>query len=171
MNGRKKRTPRRTIKKRSRTRITPRAVIVICLLAAFLVAGTFFAAQQHFYVVDYGMKNSRLKKQIDDLEAEKRRLLLAREVALSPAELKRAAKRLGVVPSTATSDETVKVSSIVKEKAMPPKPAQNEEASSEGNPFVVKTAATAPNGGETRERKAAAKPLAERGESRQRIAN
>lgn len=171
MNGRKKRTPRRTNKKSPRTRITPRAVIVACLLSAFLVAGTFFAAQQHFYVVDYGMKNSRLKKQIDDLEAEKRRLLLAREVASSPAELKRVAKRLGVVPSSASSDEAVKVSSIVKEKALPPKPAQNEETSSEGNPFVVKTAAAAPSGGEKRERRAPSKQLSERDGSRARTAN
>jgi hypothetical protein len=136
-------------------------------MAAFFVTGVFFAAQQHFYVVDYGMKNSKLKKQIDELEAEKRRLMLAREVALSPAELKRTAKRLGVVPSSAQSDEAVKVSAAVKEKAVPPKPAGQESSSSETNPFIVKTAATAPTGADARDRKAAAKP-AERGESRPR---
>jgi hypothetical protein len=45
--------------------------------------------------MDYGMKNSRLRKQIDELQAEKRRLLLAREVSLSPMELKKAVKKAG----------------------------------------------------------------------------
>jgi hypothetical protein len=52
--------------------------------------------------MDYGMKNSRLRRQIDDLEAEKRRLLVAREVSLSPAELKRAAKKAGLAEALET---------------------------------------------------------------------
>ncbi len=48
------------------------------------------------------MKNSRLRKQVDDLETEKRRLLLAREVAQSPNEIKRAALKHNVSPSSAT---------------------------------------------------------------------
>lgn len=156
--------------RRSRRCIDPRSLPVVGLMAAFLVTGLFFAAQQHFYVVDYGMKNSKLKKQIDELEAEKRRLMLAREIALSPAELKRTAKRLGVVSSAAQNDETVKVSAAVKDKAAPPKPVEQENGSSETNPFIVKTAAAAPSGSDLRDRKAAVKPPAERGESRPRTA-
>ena len=45
------------------------------------------------------MKNSRLRKQIDDLESEKRRLLLAREVSLSPAEIDRRRPQASRPPS------------------------------------------------------------------------
>ena len=41
------------------------------------------------------MKNSKLRKQLEDLESENRRLLLAREVSLSPAEITRTARNLG----------------------------------------------------------------------------
>ena len=42
------------------------------------------------------MKNSRLRKQVDELETEKRRLQIAREVAMSPNEIKRVAKKIGL---------------------------------------------------------------------------
>jgi hypothetical protein len=71
------------------------AVVIICGVA--LAAGFFFAARQHFLSMDMGFKNSKLRKQLEDLESEKRRLLLAREVSLSPIELKKAAR---VVAST-----------------------------------------------------------------------
>ncbi|MBA3770415.1 MAG: hypothetical protein H0X08_07970 [Blastocatellia bacterium] len=66
------------------------------LMGAIIVSGFFFAARQHFLSWDYGMKNSRLRKQLDDLETEKRRLLLARENSSSPTEVKRSAKKLGL---------------------------------------------------------------------------
>lgn len=69
--------------------------ILTIVCACMLAVGFFFAAKQHFSAMDYGMKNSELRKQVQGLETEKRRLLLAREVALSPAEIKRSAKNLG----------------------------------------------------------------------------
>lgn len=66
---------------------------VVC--ACVIAAGFFLAARQHFNTMDYGFKNGRLRKQVDDLQTEKRRLLLAREVSMSPSEIKRAAKNLG----------------------------------------------------------------------------
>lgn len=66
------------------------AVVLICGLA--LAAGFFFAARQHFLSMDLGFKSSKLRKQLDDLESEKRRLLLAREVSLSPMELKKVSR-------------------------------------------------------------------------------
>ena len=66
---------------------------VIC--ACVVAAGFFLAARQHFNTIDFGFKNGRLRKQVDDLQTERRRLLLAREVSMSPAEIKRAAKNLG----------------------------------------------------------------------------
>ncbi|MBK9768460.1 MAG: cbb3-type cytochrome oxidase assembly protein [Chloracidobacterium sp.] len=65
------------------------AVVIVC-------TGFFVAAGQHFWSMDYGIKNSRLRKQLDDLETEKRRLLLSREVSVSPGQVKQAAKRLGI---------------------------------------------------------------------------
>ena len=66
---------------------------VVC--ACVLAAGFFLAAKQHFNTMDYGMKNSSLRKQVEDLQTEQRRLLLAKEFAMSPTEIKRSAKNLG----------------------------------------------------------------------------
>jgi outer membrane biosynthesis protein TonB len=61
-----------------------RTVILTLLCACVLAAGFFYAARQHFSTIDLGLKNSKLRKQIDDLESERRRLVLAKEVSLSP---------------------------------------------------------------------------------------
>src|SRR5687768_1133977 len=68
------------------------AVICACVVAA----GFFFAARQHFTSMEYGLKNSKLREQLQNLEAEKRRLLLAREVAHSPVAISKAARGLGM---------------------------------------------------------------------------
>src|SRR4029078_6038916 len=90
-------TSRRTANKNRKapTRWTTWVLIVICGL--MFARGFFFAGRQHFSSMDYVMKNSRLRRQIDDLEAEKRRLLLAREVSLSPADIKKAVRKVGLV--------------------------------------------------------------------------
>jgi hypothetical protein len=75
-----------------------------CVLTLFcgllLITGFFFAARQHFSSIDYSIKNSRLRKQLDELEADKRRLVLAKEIALSPAEIKKVAKKIGFTETT-----------------------------------------------------------------------
>ncbi len=80
-----------------------------CLLTLvcglILVVGFFFAARQHFASIDFSIKNSRLRKQIEDLEAGKRRLILAKEIALSPAEIKKAAQKIGFREMTASNIE------------------------------------------------------------------
>jgi hypothetical protein len=70
-------------------------VIVIC--GCIIAVGFLFAARQHFVSMDLGMKNSKLRKQLEDLETENRRLTLAREIALSPIEMTRTARSLGFV--------------------------------------------------------------------------
>lgn len=70
------------------------AAAVACTV---LVAGFFLAARQHFSSVDFGIKNSRLRRQLDELQSEKRRLLLTKEVTMSPGEVRKAAKRVGFV--------------------------------------------------------------------------
>jgi hypothetical protein len=63
-----------------------RSVLLTLICACILAAGFFYAARQHFSTIDLGLKNSKLRKQIEDLESERRRLVLAREVSLSPVE-------------------------------------------------------------------------------------
>ena len=70
-------------------------LMFVCI--AMLATGFFLAARQHFSSMDFGMKNSRLRKQVDQLEAEKRRLMLAKEISLSPTEIKKAAKKAGML--------------------------------------------------------------------------
>ncbi len=72
-----------------------RFFILTIICACILAAGFFFAARQHFATMDFGLKNSKLRKQIEDLESERRRLILAREVSLSPMEITQTAERLG----------------------------------------------------------------------------
>lgn len=90
--------------------------VVIALCGCVLAAGFFLAARQHFTSMEFGMKNSQLRKQLEDLESEKRRLLLAREISLSPAEITRTARSLGFYDvgggtssfAVSASDKTVK---------------------------------------------------------------
>jgi hypothetical protein len=66
-----------------------RLVLFTAICACVLAAGFFFAARQHFSTIDLGLKNSKLRKQIDDLESERRRLVLAKEVSISPIQMAR----------------------------------------------------------------------------------
>ncbi|MER3632542.1 MAG: hypothetical protein C4325_10600, partial [Blastocatellia bacterium] len=70
-------------------------VMITLIAAAILAFGFFLAARQHFSAMELSFRNSAMRQQLSDLEAEQRRLLLVREVARSPAEIKRAAARLG----------------------------------------------------------------------------
>ncbi len=112
------------------------SLMIVCGL--LMVSGFFFAGRQHFSSMDYGMKNSRLRKQIDDLQAEKRRLLLAREISLSPAEIKRAAKKVGFSDSAEAQPEIVQAATSTKQKAVP------ATAAASIKPMVVKTASVSP---------------------------
>lgn len=103
-----------------------------CLLTLgcglILVTGFFLAARQHFSSIDFGIKNSRLRKQIENLEGDKRRFILAKEIALSPAEIKKAAQKLGFREMTASNIEVYRPVNNTKEKSKPlliEKPKQN----------------------------------------------
>ncbi len=91
-----------------------------CLLTfgcgAILIVGFFLAARQHFSSIDFGIKNSRLRQQIENLEGDKRRFQLAREIALSPAEIKKAAQKLGFREMTASNIEVYRPAKDAKEK-------------------------------------------------------
>lgn len=102
-------------------------LLVVLFCGAVLATGFFFAARQHFTSMDLGMKNSKLRKQVDDLEAEKRRLLLAKEVALSPIEIGKASR--SVVPRAAMVQQIAQV--------QPNEKSKGDE--------IIKTAATKPS--------------------------
>ena len=121
--------------KKHRARWQTYLLMAICLLT--LVSGFFFAGRQHFSSMDYGMKNSRLRRQIDELQAEKRRLMLAREVSLSPAEIKKAVKRAGLIAPVTPNSEIAQVASVTRDKAVPANPAQ-------AKPMIIKTSAVSP---------------------------
>ncbi len=90
-------------KKKSSNRKSPipwRYCVLTLICGLILVTGFFFAARQHFSSIDYSIKNSRMRRQLDELEAGKRRLLLAKEIALSPAEIKKVAKKIGFVEAS-----------------------------------------------------------------------
>lgn len=77
-------------------RPTPWLYIFLTILcSAFLATGFFFAARQHFASMNLGMKNSKLRKQIEAMETQNRQLVLSREVATSPMEMKRNAVSRG----------------------------------------------------------------------------
>ncbi len=82
-----------------------RYCILTLTCGLILVVGFFFAASQHFSSIDFGIKNSKLKKQIEELETDKRQLILAREIALTPSEIKKAAKKIGFTEMTASNIE------------------------------------------------------------------
>ena len=121
--------------RRSRRRMWPAVFACVTVLAC----GFFFAARQHFSSMDFGMKNSRLRKQIDDLESEKRRLLLAREVSLSPAELKKAALKAKVAIADAITPEVAALTGNEKPTA-PVAPTVAKATAA--NQLITKTVAT-----------------------------
>ncbi len=134
----KKRTGRATQQANGKRRIRTYLLMLVC--GAVLVSGFFFAARQHFSSMDLGMKNSKLRRQIDELQAEKRRLLLAKETSLSPAELKKAAKKAGVgEPIETAPPEVSQITATGKEKAE-----QSVKDAPTAASLVVKTAMTSP---------------------------
>lgn len=110
--------------RRERDPIPWRYCFLTLVCGVLLVGGFFFAARQHFSSIDFGIKNSSLKKQIEELEAEKRRLLLSKEIALSPAEIKKAAKKLGLTEMTASNIEAARQND---EKTAKPSTAKTSE--------------------------------------------
>jgi hypothetical protein len=105
-------------------------VLLTIACAAFLATGFFFAARQHFAAMDLGMKNSTLRKQIEEMEGQKRQLVLAREIVRSPSEMKRIAANKGfrqrdavaVAASMMTSDKPlVERTALVNSSANGPK--------------------------------------------------
>lgn len=94
-------------------------ILLVLVCACVVATGFFFAARQHFTSMDYGIKNSKLREQLRSLEAEKRRLMLAREIASSPLAIRKAALGLGLRNSAEVATAAIPVAA----KASPERPA------------------------------------------------
>jgi hypothetical protein len=128
-----KRIPLETDKSEPWKRVSSLVAAAACGL--ILISGFFFAARQHFSSMEYGIKNSRLRKQADDLRAEKQRLLYTREVAISPNEIKRAAKKAGMFDSRPQTAPVAEMASVRRET----KPS----AAQESKPTIIKAGSPA----------------------------
>lgn len=140
----KRSLPKKTTKEkihREKDPIPWRYCLLTLLCGTFLVGGFFVAARSHFASMDFGIKNSSLKKQLEDLESEKRHLLWLKEKALSPAEIKKAAKKLGLTETTANNFQTFGGKIEAKpEKADP----SAKKADEKPKPLVERTVDTKP---------------------------
>jgi hypothetical protein len=114
--------------KRQRDPLPWRYCLLTLVCGLILVGGFFYAARQHFSAMDLGMKNAKLRQQKDEFHSEQRRLNLAREISLSPAEIKKAAKKIGFQEFAPTAIEVVsrKIESVnpLAEKKSDDKPKQ-----------------------------------------------
>lgn len=119
--------------RREREPVSLKYVLLGAVCGIILVVGLIGAARQQFASINYGIKNAKLKKQVDELKSEQRRLQLNREVAMSPAEIKRAARRIGFTEMTAQNIQTFEANREAK-----------EEFSKTIQPKVLKTAMTLP---------------------------
>jgi hypothetical protein len=118
-------------------------LVIVC--ACVVAAGFFFAARQHFTSMDYSIKNSKLREQLQNLETEKRRLILAREVAVSPLAIRKAAGSLGLRKlSEVAAVQTSNKESLAKMEAGTPTLTRMSVTKSSVNPNVEKTVMVAP---------------------------
>ena len=127
-------------------------MLLVTVCACVVAVGFFFAARQHFTSMDYGIKNSKLREQLQNLETEKRRLLLAREVASSPLAIRKAATAIGLRQNSEVAAVQIAATKTTAPAAVPVKAATK----SSDTPVVVRTVLTAPvaakSTGETRSR-------------------
>jgi hypothetical protein len=116
------------------------ATATVCCVV--LVAGFFFAARQHFSSMEYGLQNSRLRRQLDELQSEKRKLLVTREVSLSPIELRKAVRRIGFMDSPANHNDGIRTENVSLQRSLVG--ATESKRSDMPSGKVVKTVMTAP---------------------------
>jgi hypothetical protein len=118
-------------------------LVIVC--ACVVAVGFFFAARQHFTSMDYGLKNSKLRDQLQNLETEKRRLLLSREVASSPMAIRKASRGIGAGENSEATAVAASTRTIEKNVVTVTKASSTEAiASKETMPMVVRTSMSTP---------------------------
>lgn len=127
--------------------------LVTIFFAVLLAAGFFQAARLHFFSMEYGASNHKLRVEIEDLKAKNRKLKLNKELAMSPAEIKEAAGKLGLTRTTVFNLEAQgegiepELASLQSEEAVTPAPVKTfvKEHAVESRPVSgPQTAAAAP---------------------------
>lgn len=66
------------------------------IVGIFCVGGFAVAAQRHFSAHECSRQNVEMQREIERLRAERQQLLAQREAALSPAQLKAKAQKIGM---------------------------------------------------------------------------
>ena len=84
-------------------------LVLLLFCGVVLACGFVLAAKQHFAAVQYGYQNETLRHERQKLQEERRRLLLEKEQASSPARLDPAARQLGLKPATSGQIGSVSV--------------------------------------------------------------
>ena len=79
--------------------------IVLTTCFALLFVGYFVAAKVHFASMQVNYESETLRSQLTQLDAEKRKLIIAKETASDPAHISRAARGLGLENMTARNVE------------------------------------------------------------------
>jgi len=87
--------------RRERDGQTMSRLLMILFFGILLSGGFLFAASQHFKAVQYGYQNEQLRKERNRLQEEQRRLMLERESVVSPINLERSARKIGMKPAEA----------------------------------------------------------------------
>jgi predicted nucleic acid-binding protein len=118
-------------------------LILAAVCGVIFVASLFFAARQHFSSIEYSIKNAKLRKQIEELEYNKRHLQLTREISLSPAEIKKSAKKLGLVDISDSPAPVLPVSTAAVETPKSSKTAESAKPA-EAPKLVQKTVQSSP---------------------------
>lgn len=135
----------RRVPSKHRNRLAPRqkeqgalgrlALLLLCGLV--LASGFVYAGVQHFGALRLGYETQKLRADLDKAQEEQKRLLMAREAAVSPVRLEQAARQLGMQPMMpAQIDPLRQRTEVAEAKAAPA--LQRTEAP------VVKRAASAP---------------------------
>src|SRR5205807_9252010 len=96
----------RRVPSKHRNRLAPRqkeqgalsrlALLLLCGLV--LASGFVYAGVQHFGALRLGYETEKLRGDLDKAQEEQKRLLMAREAAVSPIRLEQAARQLGMQP-------------------------------------------------------------------------
>jgi hypothetical protein len=138
----KKRNPVRN-KQAQKAGARSKYFLLAAVCGVIFIASLFLAARQHFSSIEYSIKNAKLRKQIEELEYDKRRLQLAREISLSPAEIKKAARKIGLIEVSEEGNQAVPVSTTQVEVAKLPKTTTSDKPA-EPAKLVQKTVQSAP---------------------------
>lgn len=140
----KKRNPVRNRRTKKKAGARAKYFMLAAACGVIFIASLFFAARQHFSSIEYSIKNARLRKQVEELEYDKRRLQVAREISLSPLEIKKSARKIGLIDVSETPAQAQPAKAAVVETAKLTRPMTETAKPSEQAKLVQKTVQSSP---------------------------